>query len=225
MLAEAVPCSESAMTDIFREVDEALREDRVKAIWSRYGTLIMAGAIAIVAATGGFVGWRAYSKSQNEAQSRALAEAQIQATANPKDAAALYASVAAEGNADHAALARLLEARAQLDAGKRDEAAALYQQIANDGGVNGTVRDLAKLYSAMARLDSADPGAIEAELAPLAVDGAPWRDNARELQGLLALRQNDTAKARGIFEALSKDAQASSAMRARADQLLGVLSN
>ncbi|HMG49529.1 MAG TPA: tetratricopeptide repeat protein [Inquilinus sp.] len=213
------------MTDIFREVDEALREDRVKAIWRRYGTLIIAGAVAVVAATGAYVGWRSYSQSQAESQTRALVQAQAQAVADPKNAVAAYAAVAADSNADHAALARLLEARADLDAGKRDAAGDLYQQIAGDSGVNPAIRDLAKLYSVMARLDDGDPATLAGELAPLAADTSPWRFLAREQQGLLALRQADPAKAREIFGALSKDPAAPPGVRARADQLLSVSSN
>ncbi|MDR6289764.1 MULTISPECIES: tetratricopeptide repeat protein [Inquilinus] len=213
------------MTDIFREVDEALREDRVKAIWSRYGTLIIAGAVAVVAATGAYVGWRSYSQSQAESQTRALVQAQAQAVADPKNAVAAYAAVAADSNADHAALARLLEARADLDAGKRDAAGDLYQQIAGDSGVNPAIRDLAKLYAVMARLDDGDPATLAGELAPLAADTSPWRFLAREQQGLLALRQADSAKAREIFSALSKDPAAPPGVRGRADQLLSVSSN
>jgi hypothetical protein len=213
------------MTDIFREVDEALREDRVKAIWSRYGTLIIAGAVALVAATGAYVGWRSYSQNQAQSQTRALVQAEAQAVADPKNAVAVFAAVAADSGADHAALARLLEARADLDAGKRDAAADLYQQIAGDSGVNPAIRDLAKLYAAMARIDDGDPAALADELAPLAADTSPWRSLARELQGLLALRQRDTAKAREIFDALSKDPAAPPGVRARAGQLLSVSSN
>ena len=213
------------MTDIFREVDEALREDRVKAIWNRYGTLIIAGAVAIVLGTAAFVGWRSYSQSQAQSQTRALVDAQQQAAADPKSAATIYASVAADSSADRAALARLLEARAALDAGKRDEAGKIYQQIAGDSGVNSVVRDLARLYSVMARLDDGDPAALNGELAPLAADGSPWRASAREMQGLLALRQKDTAKAREIFEALSKDPTSPPGVRSRADQLLSISSH
>ena len=213
------------MTDIFREVDEALREDRLKVIWNRHGRLIIAGAVAIVLGTGAFVGWRSYSQSQAQSQTRALVDAQQQAAADPQNAASIYAAVAADSSADRAALARLLEARADLDAGKRDEAGKIYQQIAGDSGVNSVVRDLARLYSVMARLDDGDPAALNDELAPLAADGSPWRTSARELQGLLALRQKDAAKAREIFEALSKDPASSPGLRSRAEQLLSISSN
>lgn len=213
------------MTDIFREVDEALREDRVKAIWNRYGRLIVAGAVAIVLGTAAFVGWRSYSQSQAQSQTRALVDAQQQAAADPQNAASIYAAVAADSSADRAALARLLEARADLDAGKRDEAGKTYEQIAGDSGVNPVVRDLARLYAVTARLDDGDPAALDTELAPLAADGSPWRASARELQGLLALRQGDKAKAREIFEALAKDPASPPGVRSRADQLLSISSN
>ncbi|WP_026873496.1 tetratricopeptide repeat protein [Inquilinus limosus] len=213
------------MTDIFREVDEALREDRVKAIWNRYGRLIVAGAVAIVLGTAAFVGWRSYSQSQAQSQTRALVDAQQQAAADPQNAASIYAAVAADSSADRAALARLLEARADLDAGKRDEAGKTYEQIAGDSGVNPVVRDLARLYAVTARLDDGDPAALDTKLAPLAADGSPWRASARELQGLLALRQGDKAKAREIFEALAKDPASPPGVRSRADQLLSISSN
>ncbi|MGK9167483.1 tetratricopeptide repeat protein [Inquilinus limosus] len=213
------------MSDIFREVDEALREDRVKAIWNRYGRLIIAGAVAIVLGTAAFVGWRSYSQSQAQSQTRALVDAQQQAAADPQNAASIYAAVAADSSADRAALARLLEARADLDAGKRDEAGKIYEQIVGNSGVNPVVRDLARLYAVTARLDDGDPAALNDELAPLAADGSPWRASARELQGLLALRQGDKAKARELFEALAKDPASPPGVRSRADQLLAISSN
>ena len=45
------------MADIFNEVDEAVRRERLEKIWQRYGTWIVAGAVLIVAAVGG---WRGY---------------------------------------------------------------------------------------------------------------------------------------------------------------------
>jgi hypothetical protein len=213
------------MTDIFREVDEALREDRVKAIWSRYGRLIVAGAVAVVIAAAALVGWRSYSGSQAQSQTRALVDAQAQIQGKPQDAAAIYAAVAADSSGDRAALAQLLQGRADLDAGKRDDAAAVYQQVAGDSGIDPVIRDLAKLYAIMARIDSGDPAALEQELAPLAADTSPWRAVAREEQGLLALKRGDAAKAREIFDALSKDPATSPGVRSRAAQLLGVLSN
>src|SRR5690606_7986065 len=55
-----------AMSDdsFFREVDQELRQDRAKALWDRYGTAIIAAAIAVVVATSAVVGWDYWSQSR-----------------------------------------------------------------------------------------------------------------------------------------------------------------
>ena len=65
------------MADVFREVDEALREDRARTIWKRYGTLIISAALVIVMATAGFVFWRNYQANQNAQYTAALVSAKL----------------------------------------------------------------------------------------------------------------------------------------------------
>ena len=45
------------MADIFHEVDEEVRRERLKKLWDRYSIYIIALAVLIVAAIGA---WRAY---------------------------------------------------------------------------------------------------------------------------------------------------------------------
>ena len=45
------------MSDIFSEVDEEVRRERLKQLWDKYSLLIIAVAVLIVAGIGG---WRAY---------------------------------------------------------------------------------------------------------------------------------------------------------------------
>ena len=45
------------MADIFQEVDEEVRREQLKKLWDRYGNLLIAGCILIVAAV---AGWRGY---------------------------------------------------------------------------------------------------------------------------------------------------------------------
>ena len=46
-----------------REVDEQMRQDRARELWSKYGKIIIALAVAIVLATAGTVAWRSYNDS------------------------------------------------------------------------------------------------------------------------------------------------------------------
>ena len=45
------------MADIFHEVDEEVRRERLKRFWDRYSLLIIGGCILIVA---GIAAWRGY---------------------------------------------------------------------------------------------------------------------------------------------------------------------
>ena len=41
---------------VLQEVDEAVRKDDLKLWWNRYGTLVVAGAVAVVVVAAGAVG-------------------------------------------------------------------------------------------------------------------------------------------------------------------------
>src|SRR4051794_22813601 len=67
------PCvSDSAA---FQEVDDAVRQDDLKLWWSRWGTWVVAGAVLVVVAVAGLVGWRQYDASQRAAVSVAYSQA------------------------------------------------------------------------------------------------------------------------------------------------------
>ena len=45
------------MSDIFQEVDEEVRRERLMQLWKRYGNFVIAAAIVLVLGVGG---WRGY---------------------------------------------------------------------------------------------------------------------------------------------------------------------
>ena len=57
--------------DVFREVEEEMRKERMKALWDRFGTYIIGGALAIIVGVTGVKGWEYYKTTQaNEAGAR-----------------------------------------------------------------------------------------------------------------------------------------------------------
>ena len=45
------------MSDIFQEVDEEVRRERLMQLWKRYGNFVIAAAVIVVLGVGG---WRGY---------------------------------------------------------------------------------------------------------------------------------------------------------------------
>ena len=125
------------MSELFNEIDEDLRREQLKKIWDRYSVLIIAAAVLVIAAVGG---WRGYQYLQ--AQKAAVAGSAFEAAANLADqnksaeAEEAFTKLAATAPASYRSLSRL---RAAAEAGKRDPKAAvkLYDEIAADGTVGG----------------------------------------------------------------------------------------
>lgn len=210
------------MADVFQEVEEDLRRERYAALWKRYGRVVIAAAVLIVAGTAGHVGWREYSRAQREDESQRFTVA----TAEGQDDAARQAltDLATDAGAGYRTLARLRRAESLAAAGDHAAAATVYDEVVDDGAADRQLRDLARLLSAQQRMASGDLGeAFSERLAPLLKETNPWRFSARELRGAAALQGGDAATARREFTALSDDLSAPRGVRARAAEILAFL--
>ena len=203
--------------EFIREVDEELRRDRFATLWRRYGAMVLGAAILIVAATAAKVGWDHWAAQARAAEATRFAAAQQALQAgNHAEAAAQFAALAAEGKTGFAELARLKEAEAKL--GQKDTAGALtaLDGLAAGGGSDPILRDRDLSFE----VNNGVPATLKQQLEPLAAAGAPWRNQARELQALLAIRAGALDEARGILAELSKEVGVPPSQQRRAAELL-----
>ncbi|MBP2314985.1 tetratricopeptide repeat protein [Azospirillum soli] len=207
------------MSDIFREVDEDLRRDRMEGLFKRYGGIVLAGALAVVAGTGGYTAWRSWKQNQQQQETVDLVAAISQTGQGADKGVEALAAFAGKADPGMAALAQLNAAAVLAREGKTADAVAIYDKIAGNGGVNAVYRDLATLLSVMHQLGSGDPGQLQARLQPLSADTSPWRFSAREMTAVLAARAGDKEKARTLFQQLADDSQAPAGVRSRASDL------
>ena len=218
------------MPDIFDEVSEDLRAERAKQMMKRYGGVLVAAAVMVLAATGGWQGWRWYQTRETARVATtyidALRAADRPAGAERDAARPLLDQVAADGAAGYRTLARLREAALKADGGDLAAALALYNQVAADSAADSLLRDLATLHWATRQVDAAQgsqPALLEARLAPLAAADHPLRALAGEAQALLAIRQGKPDAARDILKRLGQDVTAPDGVRGRANGLLAQL--
>jgi hypothetical protein len=211
------------VSELFGEVDEELRRERLKNIWDRYSALIIAAAVLVVAAVGG---WRGYQYL--EAKKAAVAGSAFEAAAGLADqnksseAEAAFTKLAATAPSGYRNLSRL---RAAAEAAKRDPKAAvkLYDEIAADGGFSSTERDLARVRAAGLLLDTETYNNMLQRLEPTTAPEATFRHTARELLALSAWRANDTTAARKWLDMIAEDGQTPSSLRSRAEALQALL--
>lgn len=223
-MPETGPAEDATVADIFREVDEEVRKDQLTALWQRWGKLAIAVVAVVILAAAGFSGWREWQSSRRAAAGDAfLAAAELAANGQHAEAATAFAALAEDAPGGYADLARLRAGHAYAAAGQADAALAVLDDLATDQGAEAMPRDLARLAGAMLLVDAGDPADVRARIAPLLDAASPLNAQAREIDGLIALRAGDTAGARATFEALAADTAAPSGLRARAAELAAAL--
>ncbi|MEE8333855.1 MAG: tetratricopeptide repeat protein [Alphaproteobacteria bacterium] len=214
------------MGDIFREIDEELRQDRNEKLWKTYGKYVIGAVVAIIVAYGSVRGWDQYRTKQRQNDSaRFQAAATFEAAGKKSEAAAVFASLADKGTDGYQTLARFRQAALRAKGGDAAGAIAVYDRLAADDGLSVALREAAVVFAVMQGIDQSgiDAAALGSRLSPLIRDDGPWRHSARELAGLLALNQGDVTAARKSFTALVDDISAPAGMRARATQVLAVI--
>lgn len=210
------------MTDIFQEVEEEVRRERLEQLWRRYGSYVIAAAAFAVAATAALTGWRAYSDRLQAERAREFIAASALLETSPREAAQAFEVIAGKSGS-YAVLARFRQAEAELRRGDVKQAAAIYDSIAADSGATTRLRDLAALKSAYLNADTLSLADLRARLAPvMRADGA-WRHLARELLAFAALKAGERKTAIEDFRALSEDPTAPGGVRSRAVTMLASL--
>ncbi len=215
---------ESALADIFHEIEEDLRRDKAAQFWKRYGRYVIAAVVFVIAATASYVGWKEYRQRQQIAYGNRFAVA-LSLIQDKKEAEALSAlgSLAEDAGTGYGTLARFRAATVKLHQGDRAGAVAIYDAVAKDSSVDPLYAQLAAVYYVLNTLETGDPDDLAKRLEPLMSPTGPWRYSARELAALLALRKGDAAKARENFTKLADDTKTPSGIRARAAEMLRAL--
>ena len=212
------------MADIFQEVDEDVRRDKHSELWEKYGKFVIAIAVVVVGATAATVSWREYSKNQKLEAGGDFAAAKALVVANKDaEAADAFAKLAADASGGYTWISRLEEAAALARSKNIEAALKIYDALAADSSADENFRQLAKLHAASHLLDSGDAAGARSRLETLTSADSPWRHSARELLGLAAMADGNTAAAIKTFKALSEDATTPRGARARAAEMLAAL--
>jgi hypothetical protein len=212
--------------DIFREIDEELRQEKYEKLWQRYGKLIIAAAVAVILGVAGYKGWEQYQTSRRIEDGARFATAKsLLQSGKSEDARALFEALGRESGTSYGDLSRFHSAALRAKAGDLAGAAGDYAKIADDSDIGKPFRDLALILGALNGLNntSADLAAVSANLQPLSEAGNPWRHSALEIMALIAQKSGDTKTAREYFQRLVDDAEAASGVRGRASQMLAII--
>jgi hypothetical protein len=207
-----------------REVDENLRRDQLRGAARRYGPLIVAAVVLLLAAVGGWLYW------QDKQQKDAARDSEQMAVVYKDIAAGNLATVPqrldalATGGSDAVrASALFTRAAVALEQNDRPTAIAKYHQVADDKGLPAPYRDLGLVRATTLEFDALKPEQVIARMEPMTKPGNPWFGSAGELTGMALIKQGKKLEAGRQFAAIAADRQVPDSIRARAVQIAGTL--
>jgi len=211
------------VSDIFREVDEEVRRERLEQLWNRYGNHAIAAALLVLACVGAWRGY-VYWEERKAAEAGAAYEAAsaLAEAGKHSEAEAAFAKLASEGTPGYRSLARFREA-AQLGLSDPKAAVAAYDALAKDASLGQPMQDLAAVRAALLLVDTASYQELRSRLEPLTAADRTFRHSARELLAFGAWRAGDNAAARQWIEAVVNDPTTPGTIRTRVDVLSALI--
>ena len=210
------------MSDIFQEVDEEVRRERLKKLWERYGNYFIAACVLIVAAVAGWLAYEHFeAKKAAEAGVAFHAAAALANEGKHKEAEEAFAKIAANAPASYRMLAKFREA-AEIARNDPKAAVAIYDQLAADGSLGRVLQDLAAVQAATLLVDSAPYSEMVQRVEPLTAADRTFRHSARNLLALAAWRAKDTTAMRKWSDMILADAETPQGTRGQIQMLLAL---
>jgi len=212
------------VTDVFEEVEEEIRSERLKRLarqWMPLVAGILVGALAIALA---WWGWQSFQTSRAQTASVAYQRGvEALQSGDAAGAESAFAEAESKGNGAYKALALNQRAGIAVAANRISDAIALFDQAAKADG-DPILADAARYKAALLVMDNGSTlEQIEARLTPLTDEGRPMRAFAQEALGLARLQANKPAEAREVFVLLTLGQDVPDSVRQRAQAAVAMI--
>ncbi|MHA1559877.1 MAG: tetratricopeptide repeat protein [Alphaproteobacteria bacterium] len=208
------------MSDVFREVNEDLRREQLKRLWSRYGIYIIGAAVLIVFVVAGYQVLQSIAASRSaESGDRYQAAATLYLDGDLAGAEAAFDALTEDGYGGYQALALMGVGAIRSELGDINGAITAFDTVAGDPGVEPALREVAQIRAGMLLSDTLTPDQMAERMAPLVESGNPYRTLALEAMVLTAINAEDFDRAMGWLIDMVEDPFANESINARANIL------
>ncbi|EJF90487.1 tetratricopeptide repeat protein [Bartonella tamiae] len=173
----------------FREVNEEIRQDRLKALWSRFGPFLIGAAFLLVVGTAIHQVYNYWQAGKaNTIGDTFLASFNNIEQNNFDDALKQLNTVEQSDFGGYPYLAQLRKATIFMENGKNAQAVDAFDSVSNDKKAPELLQKVAKIRAAFILVDYGQFEDVEKRVKDLATDIDPMRMSAREALGLAAYK-------------------------------------
>ena len=207
---------------LMREINEELREEQMHKLWRRYGSFIIAMAVAVVVIVAGYQGWKTYTTSVRMSEGEKFHNAGLAAeNGNTEAALAQLGALGEDGKSGYGVLALFQQAAILSAKGDSNSAANIYKIVATDKSNTNDIKGLALVLGALQEIKlGGNHDDLMQRLNGANTNDNPWRYSIRELLALVEIEAGNKENAAKLFGELAIDSSAPQGIRDRARKLL-----
>ena len=207
------------MSDIFQEIDEDLRQDKVARLWKAYGKYLVALAVFIILVIASYR-FIEHKNEKNREQTSELYElaSETGRSGDKKAAIELFSDEMFDENIGYSIISKLKKAALAKSNNDLEGTEIVLKEIITNEDIPLYLRDLARL-----KLFASDSDNNSSQLEVLIEEEGPWKFLALELKGGIQLEGGNLKEARSIFKELTDDANTPNNLRRRASEILKAL--
>ncbi len=214
------------MNDVFNEVSEELKQDKIISFFKKYGKAIAVLLIAIIIGVSGYNFFQSRLNSQYQAETEEIITI---LNSNPADKTnnekmTDLQKLGEDKDFQLSYLAHLYILNGYGNKVSREQLETQIDAILNDSNAPKLYTDFAALLKAVSAMDGNNSAQAEEFLSIILHPQNPWYFSATELMGFNFLQQNQPDKAEPYFRTLIETAETPNLIRERAAQTLSVIS-
>ena len=213
------------MSNLFNEIDDDLRQDRLKTIWATYKNSIYTAVIVISLVLIGSEAYQYYSQSKSEKSGIILSQIVESATGDESQLINDYIDELLEsGTSDYKTYALLLKSDNFISQNKLDDARETYMDLVKKAE-NSLIRDLAMLKLSYLNVDNVSFDQIQEDLSSILESDNPLSLFACEVLAMSAYKYGLYDRGIEYLNTIIKSEKTTNGMFDRAQMMLRVMNS
>lgn len=216
---------EAAADDIlFQEINEELKQEKMRNFWKKYGILATVVVIAALTFAVSFESIKAWQNKKAQTWSDAYAYAyNLQIQGKYDESIAVFKDIEQQNGGIYRDIAQMQIANVLLEQAKNDEALTVLTALVNNPDANASIQNMAVFKLASYKLDNAPHEEVEALLNRLIIDNGSWVNVAKEMKAMLEIREGNLSQALEIYNDILNNNELSDTLKSRVQDMISVL--
>lgn len=216
---------EAAADDIlFQEINEELKQEKMRNFWKKYGILATVVVIAALTFAVSFESIKAWQNKKAQTWSDAYAYAyNLQIQGKYDESIAVFKDIEQQNGGIYRDIAQMQIANILLEQAKNDEALTVLTALVNNPDANASIQNMAVFKLASYKLDNAPREEVKALLNRLIIDNGSWVNVAKEMKAMLEIREGNLSQALEIYNDILNNNELSDTLKSRVQDMISVL--